>query len=783
MKFLTTLLFSLVLVASPRGVSSEDNDVVSAIPASSLSPNDINTHRTSIFQHLSNDFKGFKPVGRPLIGVPTQDMFTSMFGKTVAISSDSGNRMIVGAPTHGFATPSADDSTVNRDGGGVFLYDFNAKLQSWELIWFLPGFKGEALGSSLSISGDGSRVAIRRRRGGVTDFVEIFEIQDDQVTRLGAPIGCIGGGSGLALAPSGRRVAVSCETFDNERGRVEVYDYDSGVWISNGIFEGQAPGDLFGWSTSFSTDGNRLAISAPSYSLAKKRKRCGMIQVYEEKRNKSWLQVGGNLIGYDEYDLFGLSMDLSGDGRTVVGSSPGNDSNGRRSGAVKAFFDFRGLWLQTGSDILGKDAGDEFGEAVSISDNGARLAVSSPKHGGSSGHIRLFDLHLGDWKQHGEDITGLEEGTRLGYGRLGISLDGKGEKLAYGSPFCGLTGCVHVVGYSREPHHSVEVDTRTYEANGVDKLDWDIVFGGAAVKFNQEEPATVELNYEIHARNNAVTLYESNCMVPIPRSLVLVQVATQTLSSKKESLLVDMDINLEKLSESSIYTEPESGQGILSVCVRVDLFDEEMQSVVFDERRLSVFLDTSTNLEVLDVQLDEEEESMDVEASVDYEVEACQCDESLACIDFPIYPDEDTMICIATKMDAVRVASIQQLQFFKGSLSQTAVHNGDEDDLTMVTFHENKVVVRTRLVSAFFEDEESLGIHARGMCTLTFKQSGDSTGGSRGLSDVSNGRVSTRSGFELDLRTQKTVESSGSTSFKWSSTFVLVASLASFFIV
>jgi len=238
-KVVTMRLFSFCLLGSmmsltsmPTGVGGEDAVFVSNLkPPGSRGLSFRCSSALNMDLQVPNDPVGFHSVGDALVGVPTQEMMTSSFGKTVAISSSGGNRLLVGAPTHGFSAPTADDSQVNQGGGAVFLYELNESAMEWELVWFLPGYNREGLGKAVSISADGSRVAIRRRRhsnNNVLDFVEVYEIQGNEVSRNGSPIGCMGGGSGLSLAPSGDRVAVSCESFDSGRGRVEVFDYVAG---------------------------------------------------------------------------------------------------------------------------------------------------------------------------------------------------------------------------------------------------------------------------------------------------------------------------------------------------------------------------------------------------------------------------------------------------------------------------------------------------------------------------------------------------------------------------
>ena len=426
--------------------------------------------------------------------------------------------------------------------------------------------------------------------------------------------------------------------------------------------------------------------------------------------------------------------------------------------------------MQTGSDITGTHVGDEFGEAVSISDNGGRLAASSsPTHGSSSGQVRLFELQFGEWVQHGDDIAGTEGSARLGFGRSGVSLDDSGKQLAYGSPYCGLTGCVRVVE-TKTPDLHLHPDEESQqpitardggaEESDVGILDWDIDFMNVSVRFRDSEFGSIDLEYEIHARKSTVTVYDPDCKEPVDESVLSIESIDTPKSANIKSLSVELRIKPDSLAGSAIYVEPEPGSGLLTICVRVDLLNDDLVSVVFDLRRLSIVLDTSANFDVLDFQIDEREEETDVNASLEYNVTACQCDDSLVCIDKPVDPDGITLICVRTEEDGVRVASIEQLEFVQGSLSQTAVYNGQEDDITVVDLVDDQAVIRTRLVSAFFEGEDGLAVHARGKCSLSLLHSGRFRALWQGSSYRSLSLTDAR--FSVGLRFGKVEESSAS---------------------
>jgi hypothetical protein len=67
-----------------------------------------------------------------------------------------------------------------------------------------------------------------------------------------------------------------------------------------------------------------------------------------------------------------------------------------------------GTWTQIGQDIFVEANGDEFGLSVSISDNGAIIAIGGDandgKNGEDSGHVRIY--HLGDGYELGTNRQG-----------------------------------------------------------------------------------------------------------------------------------------------------------------------------------------------------------------------------------------------------------------------------------------------------------------------------------------------------------------------------------------
>lgn len=309
-----------------------------------------------------------------------QDMTSnhSNFGNALAVSSD-GTRVVVGAP----GAAAVPDPYTEK--GEVRLYELQGS--TWEQLG--TTLTGAAIrdrfGYSVDISSDGSRIAV------------------------GAP---------------------SNDTGGTDRGQVSVYDWDGTSWTQVGSnLTGGADDDEFGSSIALSNDGSRVAVGAPGHSSD-----TGRVQVYELS-GSSWAQLGSNLDGDAADDLFGSAVALSGDGSRIAIGAPDNGIDNTYKGQVRVF-DWNGTnWTQVGADINGS-SNSRIGTSVALSDSGNRLAAGAPNTFDSSqaGLIRVYDWNGSAWTQVGSDLTGLQAGDEFGQS---VSLSSNGSRVLGSAPYAG----------------------------------------------------------------------------------------------------------------------------------------------------------------------------------------------------------------------------------------------------------------------------------------------------------------------------------------------------------
>ena len=321
---------------------------------------------------------------------------------------------------------------------------------------------GDQSGFSVSLSSDGSRVAIGAylndgSGGNNVGHVRVYEYTSGTWTKLGADIdGDANGdrsGVSVSLSSDGLRVAIGATFNDmggDMAGSVRIFEYTSGSWTQLGAsIVGEAAGDQSGSSVSLSSDGSRVAIGA--YLNDGNGADAGHVRVFEYTSG-AWTQLGADLDGESAGDTSGVSVSLSSDGSRVAIGASQNGSNGNNAGHVRVFEYTSGTWTQLGADIDGESAGDESGTSVSLSSDGSRVVIGANRNdanGSNAGQVRVFEYISGTWVKLGPDIDGNGDGERFG-SAVSLSADGKSVVIS-GTNFASYTGVVRIISLQDAP--------------------------------------------------------------------------------------------------------------------------------------------------------------------------------------------------------------------------------------------------------------------------------------------------------------------------------------------
>ena len=262
-------------------------------------------------------------------------------GVSVSLSAD-GTTVAIGAPYN--------DGNNGTDSGHVRVYTVVGI--EWQKIG--QDIDGEAASdysaNSVSLSADGTTVAIGANlndgNGDTSGHVRVYNLVSSEWQKIGQDINgeAAGDASGtsVSLSADGTTVAIGAPGNGGNgtaSGHVRVYNLVSSEWQQIGQdINGEAAYDRSGFSVSLSADGTTVAIGAIWNNG--NGSDFGHVRVYhldDSGSSSSWVQVGDDIDGVAVGDESGFSVSLSADGKSVAVGSPYNDDNGVDAGHARVF--------------------------------------------------------------------------------------------------------------------------------------------------------------------------------------------------------------------------------------------------------------------------------------------------------------------------------------------------------------------------------------------------------------------------------------------------------------
>ncbi|GAB1856451.1 hypothetical protein MHTCC0001_12860 [Flavobacteriaceae bacterium MHTCC 0001] len=290
-------------------------------------------------------------------------------------------------------------------------------------------------GESISLSANGKILAIGARSNDGSGFasghVRVFKNESNNWIKLGENINgensFDGSGNAVSLSADGKILAVGAQWNDengSNSGHVRVYKFEEDNWVQMGSdIDGEASGDLSGFSVSLSSDGQIIAIGAPLNQ--ENGFGSGHVRIYRYKSD-NWIQIGEDIDGKYENEVSGNSICLSSDGSIIAIGSVEGDNNGSNSGLVRVYKNLNTIWTQLGNDINGEAIDDFFGTSLSLSSDGTVIAIGASRNdrkGNNSGHVCVYKNLNNSWVQIGDNINGEASGDVFG-NSVSISSDG-----------------------------------------------------------------------------------------------------------------------------------------------------------------------------------------------------------------------------------------------------------------------------------------------------------------------------------------------------------------------
>lgn len=418
------------------------------------------------------------------------------FGASVALSRD-GNTLVAGAPS--------DDGPGGAVSNGGAAFVFLRIAGTWTFVTALRASNAgaeDAFGTSVAISADGQAIAVGAPKedsdgaGGGNDArpdsgaVYVFRREPggwSQEALLKAAVVGTGDGFGASVALSGDGAVIAAGGPDEDSaargvdgdavddsatsaGAVWVLSKSGPAWTQQAYVKASNTGaqDRFGAAVALSDDGAALVVGATGEASSARTidgapdddsaPNAGAAYVF--RRGTAWAQEARlKASNSGAGDVFGVSVSVSGDGQRVAVGAWGEDSgrvgiNGPddeaadRSGAAYVFVRESATWREDARlKASNADPGDRFGQAVSLSRDGAGLLVGAQAEASnalgldgdqsmnnvlSAGAAYLFGRTTAGWVQE-VYVKASNTGLADTFGKS-VSLAGDGVSFVCGAP-------------------------------------------------------------------------------------------------------------------------------------------------------------------------------------------------------------------------------------------------------------------------------------------------------------------------------------------------------------
>ncbi|WP_299335457.1 T9SS type A sorting domain-containing protein [uncultured Psychroserpens sp.] len=236
-------------------------------------------------------------------------------------------------------------------------------------------------------------------------------------------------GTNVAISNDGNRIAVGAPYFDSntngfDTGALKVFDYDGTQWNLSFEVEGDTENDVFGVSLDMSSDGNHIICGASINEDGTSR--VGYAKVFSLV-NSAWIQTGSTITGEGPAIFFGASSAISDNGNRVAIGSWGNNENGNFSGEVEVFELNANSWEPLGLDLQGESSFERFGWSIDLSGDGETLVIGAYQ----ANYTKIYKLVNDNWNQIGNTLFGINGNDEFGYS---VDVTTDGNKIVIGDP-------------------------------------------------------------------------------------------------------------------------------------------------------------------------------------------------------------------------------------------------------------------------------------------------------------------------------------------------------------
>ena len=314
------------------------------------------------------------------------------------------NRTAAAESYAAIAMNDAGDLMVSLNKGTVFSYvKDSASIHGWRQGDAFALTDAAAIPTDISLSADGSRMAISTKRNSWDKLAETFVYQrngetwsleaaiqppqyyeanmslDISYKNIINTVRLSGDGATIAMGLYEEHGASSGidsvpTSYSLDQGAVFVYADTGSSWVKQAYIKPSvAEDDNFGFSLDIDTNGDTLVVSAPyAYQVLGS----GFVYLFERAASV-WSESYKFSVNLADKDVYGKSVVISGDGKTVYIGKTNHDWNTSFSEDVYKYSAPNGTWVFN-TWVQPLAAWSDFGASMALSRDTGMLVVGAP---------------------------------------------------------------------------------------------------------------------------------------------------------------------------------------------------------------------------------------------------------------------------------------------------------------------------------------------------------------------------------------------------------------------
>jgi hypothetical protein len=313
--------------------------------------------------------------------------------------------------------------------GSAYVYRWNSTNWISTKLTASDGTGGTLFGSDVAIDADGTTVvagAVNASGGKGAAYIYKLSSTNWMETKLIASDGASGDGFGwkTSISANGNRIAVCAWMDDGGKGSAYIYSWSGTNWAEKKIvaFDG-LPEDRFGHSLCISGDGDTLVVGAYLDDVASYTD-SGSIYVYKwDGTNWNETKITASDIAGGDY--FGVGVSVSYDGNTLVSGAINDDIGAKADQGSIYIYHWNGSsWEETKLTAFDGAASDGLGYSLGISADSQTVFTTAFRDDSTRGSSYIFIWNGTGWYQNKFTAFDGVGGDAFGFSGA-LSLDGK----------------------------------------------------------------------------------------------------------------------------------------------------------------------------------------------------------------------------------------------------------------------------------------------------------------------------------------------------------------------